>query len=214
MNGLLRATIVAVLLACLPAASRHADGGTAQAKSASSAADPNEWTIDALNSGAGFAARHMLVSTVRGHLGPVSGTIWYDGVNVSSIRAEATIDVRRISTGNDDRDNHLRTDDFFDVPHHPTMTFKSKRVVPGASGHFTMVGDLTIRGTTREVTLNVDGPQPILKVQGVSRTAAMATTTINRFDYGLKWNNLIDAGGGALVAADIVVTIDLEATRR
>ena len=213
MTGVLRAATVALLLACLPAAMRQADAGAPQAKGAASP-DPSQWTIDTLNSGAGFAARHMLVSTVRGHLGPVTGTIWYDGVNVSSIRAEATIDVRKISSGNEDRDTHLRTDDFFDVPHHPTMTFTSKRVVPGAPGHFTMIGDLTIRGTTKEVTLEVEGPQPIFKAKGLSRTAATATTTINRFDYGLKWNNLIDAGGGAMVGPNIAVTIDLEAIQR
>lgn len=175
-------------------------------------ADPAAWRIDSSHSAANFGVRHMLVSTVRGKLGPVSGTVWYDGTNVSSIRAEATIDVKKLTTGNDARDAHLRTPDFFAADQYPTIAFKSKRVVPGAAGHFQLIGDLTIRDVTKEVTLDVDGPEPILKTQREQRTAVTATTTINRFDYGLKWNNLIETGG-AVVSPDVKVTIDLEVTR-
>lgn len=178
------------------------------------AADPTEWTIDTLNSAAGFAVRHMLVTTVRGQLGPVTGKIWYDGTNASSIRAEASIDVKNLTTGNSVRDNHLRTDDFFNAPKYPTITFKSKRVVPGDAGHFTMIGDLTIRSTTKEVTLDVEGPAPAIKAQNMLRTGAVAKTTVNRFDYGLKWNDLIEIGGSAMVAPDVAVTIDLELMKR
>jgi polyisoprenoid-binding protein YceI len=177
-------------------------------------ADPNAWAIDTSHSAAHFAVRHMLVSTVRGQLGPVRGTVSYDGRNVSSIRAEVTIDVNGLTTGVANRDNHLRTPDFFDVPNHPTMTFKSTRVVAGVPGRFQLIGDLTIRGTTKEVTLDVEGPVPPITVRNVRRTAVAATTTLNRFDFGLRYNALIEAGGGAVVGDEVKVTIDLEATKR
>jgi polyisoprenoid-binding protein YceI len=174
--------------------------------------DPTAWRVDSQNSAANFAVRHMLVSTVRGMLGPVSGTVSYDGKDVSSIRADITIDVKKLTTGNTDRDTHLRTDDFFNADKYPVITFKSKRIVPGDPGHFKMVGDLKIRDVTKEVTLDVEGPAAILKTSKEQRTAATATTTVNRFDYGLRWNSLIETGG-AVVAADVKITIDLQITR-
>jgi len=174
--------------------------------------DSTAWRVDSQNSAANFAVRHMLVSTVRGQLGPVSGTVWYDGKDVSSIRADITIDAKKLNTGNADRDTHLRTDDFFNVDKYPTITFRSKRVVPGDAGHFKMVGDLKIRDVTKEVTLDVEGPAAILKTSKEQRTAATATTTVNRFDYGLRWNALIETGG-AVVSSDVKITIDLQITR-
>jgi len=182
--------------------------------------DATTWTIDTSHSAANFAVKHLLVSTVRGTLGPIKGTIWYDGKNISTARADVTIDVAGIDTGNDGRDTHLRTPDFFDVPNHPTITFKSKRSVPGADGAFKLIGDLTMRGVTKEVTLDVEAPSPIVTRPGRNGgppsyvTGATATTTLNRFDFGLQWNSLIEAGGGAVVGADVKVTIDLELTRR
>jgi polyisoprenoid-binding protein YceI len=173
---------------------------------------PNEWRIDASHSGAHFSVRHMLVTTVRGQLGRISGTIEYDGKDVRSIKADVAVDVKAINTQNEKRDNHLRSPDFFDVENHPTMTFKSKRVEPGPEGQFKLVGDLTIRGTTKEVVLDVEGPAPMTKAQGNSiRTGATATTKINRLEYGIKWNNMIEAG--PVVSDEVKITIDLELTR-
>lgn len=186
----------------------------------SASADPTVWTIDSSHSAANFAVKHLLVSTVRGTLGPIKGSIWYDGKNISTARAEVTIDVAGIDTGNEGRDNHLRSPDFFDVPNHPTITFRSRRSVAGAGGAFTLIGDLTIRGVTKEVSLDVEAPSPVVTRPGRDGsppsyvTGATATTTLNRFDFGLKWNSLIEAGGGAVVGADVKVTIDLELTRR
>jgi polyisoprenoid-binding protein YceI len=182
-------------------------------------ADPNAWTIDTSHSAANFAVRHLMVSTVRGTLGPIKGTVWYDGKNVSSVRADVTIDVAGIDTANDGRDTHLRSADFFDVPNHPTITFKSKRVTPGAGGAFKLIGDLTMRGTTKEVTLDVEAPAAVITQAGregagpTYRTGTTATTTVNRLEYGLKWNNLM-ADSNAVVSADVRVTLDLELTRR
>ena len=175
--------------------------------------DPTVWTIDGNHSGASFSVRHLVVSTVRGKMGPVSGKVWYDGTDVTSIRAEAAIDVAKINTGLDTRDSDLRGADFFAVNKYPRMTFKSKRAVRGAApGKFQLIGDLTIRDVTREVTLEVDGPSEILKLPREWRVVATATTTINRFDYGLKWNQLVETGG-AVVGPDVNITIDLEVTR-
>ena len=182
-------------------------------------ADPNAWTIDTSHSAANFAVRHLMVSTVRGTLGPVKGTIWYDGKSVSSVRADVTIDVAGIDTANDGRDTHLRSADFFDVPNHPTITFKSKRVTAGSGGAFELISDLTMRGTTKEVTLNVEAPAAVITQPGRNggpttyRTGTTATTTVNRFDFGLKWNSLM-ADSNAVVSTDVRVTIDLELTRR
>lgn len=176
-------------------------------------APANVWTIDPAHSAANFAVKHMMVSTVRGVLGPVTGSITWDGRNASSISADVTIDVKKISTGVDQRDAHLRTPDFFAADQYPTLKFKSKKVIPGANGAFKLVGDLTIRDVTKEVTLDVDAPATVVTSQGVQRTATTATTTINRFDYNLKWNQLIEAGG-AIVGSDVKVTLDLEVTRK
>ena len=172
---------------------------------------PNQWRIDNSHSAANFSVRHNVVSTVRGKLGPISGIIEYDGKDVKSIKADVTIDVTKINTQNEGRDNHLRRDDFFNTEQFPNMTFKSKRVEPGAAGHFRLVGDLTIRDKTNEVVLEVEGPAPIMKSQRGVLTGATATTKISRKAYGVLWNNLIESM--PVVGDEVTVTIDLEMNR-
>ena len=172
---------------------------------------PNQWRIDGNHSAANFSVRHMMVSTVRGQLGRITGTLEYDGKDVQSIKADVSIDVNGITTQNENRDKHLRSDDFFDAANHPTITFKSKRVEPAGEGRFKLVGDLTIRGTTKEVALDVEGPSPIVKTQRGIATGASATTRIKRLEYGLKWNNMVEAG--PVVSDEVSITIDLEANR-
>ena len=209
--------VLAVVLAAflVPFASSSPAAQAAQAP-----AGPNVWSIDTNHSAANFAVKHMLVSTVRGTLGPVKGTVTWDGKNVASVKANVSIDVNGLSTENPSRDTHLRSADFFDVANHPAITFTSTRVEPGAGGAFRLVGHLTMRGVTKEVTLEVDAPAAPIAQPGRNggaptyRTGTTATTTLNRFDYGLQWNSLIEAGGGAVVSADVKVTLDLELTRR
>ncbi len=172
---------------------------------------PNQWRIDGSHSAANFSVRHLMVSTVRGQLGRITGTLEYDGKDVRSIKADVSIDVTGISTQNDNRDKHLRSDDFFDVANHPNITFKSKRVEPAGDGRFKLIGDLTIRGTTKEVALDVEGPSPMVKTQRGVATGATATTKIKRLEYGLKYNNMVEAG--PVVSDEVTITIDLEATR-
>jgi len=188
--------------------------GPAWAQQAASPAPqaPNAWTIDSNHTSAQFAVKHMLVSTVRGTLGKVTGTIVWDGTDVRSIAADIAIDVAGLDTGVDNRDNHLRSDDFFNAATYPTITFKSTKVIPGTDGRFQLVGDLTIRDKTHPVTLDVEGPSPAQKTGTRLRTGATATGTINRREFGLLYNKLIEAGG-AVVADDVRMTIDIEATR-
>ena len=172
---------------------------------------PNQWTVDPSHSAANFSVRHMMVTTVRGQLGPISGTVEYDGKDVRTVKADVRIDVSGITTQNAKRDGHLRSDDFFDAANHPSITFRSKRVEPGSAGAFKLIGDLTIRGTTKEVVLTVEGPTPPVKGMGGVRVGATATTKINRLEYGLKWNSMVEAG--PVVSDEVSITIDLELTR-
>jgi polyisoprenoid-binding protein YceI len=174
---------------------------------------PNTWSIDSNHSSAGFSVKHMMVSTVRGTLGKVSGTIEYDGKSAASIKADVTIDVTGINTGVTGRDNDLKSPNFFDVAKFPTATFKSKRVDAAAAGTFKLVGDLTMHGVTKEVTLDVEGPSPPVKQQnGSLKVGATATATLNRRDFGLQYNSLIEAG--PVVGDMIHVTIDIEGNKK
>jgi polyisoprenoid-binding protein YceI len=171
------------------------------------------WSVDSAHSGAHFSVRHMMVSTVRGSLGNVSGTIEYDGTSADSIRANITIDVAAITTGNQSRDNDLKSPTFFDVAKSPTLTFTSRRVEPAGPGKFRMIGDLAMHGVTKEVTLDVEGPSPILKTpNGAQRVGASVTTKLNRRDFNLQYNAMIEAA--PIVGDEIQVQIDIEATKR
>jgi polyisoprenoid-binding protein YceI len=169
------------------------------------------WTIDGAHSSPQFSVTHLMISTVRGEFGGISGTIEYDGKSAQSIKADVSIDATSITTHNDKRDAHLKSPDFFDVAKFPTLTFKSKKVVPGAGGAFQLVGDLTMHGVTKEVTLDVSAPSKIIKgMRGESRVAATATGKLNRQDFGVKWNSNLD-GGGVVVSDDVAITLDIEA---
>lgn len=172
---------------------------------------PNQWRIDTGHSQANFSVKHNVVSTVRGQLGPISGTIEYDGKDTSSVKADVTIDVTKINTQNDGRDNHLRQDDFFNVETFPTMRFVSKRAEPAGEGKFRLVGDLTIRDKTNEVVLMVEGPSPTVKTQRGIVTGATATTTISRKAFGVLWNRMIETL--PVVSDEVQVTIDLQLNR-
>jgi polyisoprenoid-binding protein YceI len=171
------------------------------------------WTIDASHSAAQFGVRHLMVSTVRGDFGNVQGTIEYDGKDVKSLKVEATVDVATVDTREPKRDEHLKSADFFDAEKFPKMTFKSKRVDVSAGGKAKLVGDLTLRGVTKEVVLDLEGPTPALKNPwGKTVVGASATTKINRSDFGVKWNKTLDAGG-VVVSDEVAITIDVEAVK-
>lgn len=167
------------------------------------------WKIDPAHSSATFTVRHMMVSNVHGRFGKVEGTIVYDGKNIAGIKADATIDATTITTDNEKRDAHLKSPDFFDATGFPTITFKSKRAEAVGNGKFKLIGDLTMRGKTKEVVLDVDGPTDPITAQNAQRIGATATTTVNRQDYGVSWSRALD-GAGVVVSDEVKITIELE----
>ena len=173
---------------------------------------PNTWTIDTGHSAAGFSVKHLLVSTVRGTLGPIKGTVEFDGKSLDSLKADITIDVSFINTGNESRDKDLKSPNFFDVAQFQTVTFKSKRAVADGTGKFKLAGDLTMHGVTKEVTLSVEGPSAPLKQGPNLRMGASATATINRRDFGLQYSRMVEAT--PMVSDEVQITIDVEATKR
>lgn len=168
-----------------------------------------EWKIDPAHSAAQFSVRHMMVSTVRGHFGKISGTVNFDPNAPEKAEVFAEIDVASIDTRNEKRDAHLRSEDFFFADQYPTMVFRSRRI-ERTGGGLRLIGDLTIRGVTREVAFDVDGPSPPIKdARGNLRTGATATAKIDRTDFGLKWNRALEAGGWT-VGHEVTITVDVE----
>jgi polyisoprenoid-binding protein YceI len=184
--------------------------GLAIALSLPAGAANSTWQIDPQHSSAQFAVRHLGLSTVRGAFSKLSGTMLLDDQDIAKSSVEVSIDVNTVDTREPDRDKDLRSERFFDVAHFPTMTFKSKKVEPIAPGKLRVTGDLTIRGTTKEVVLDVDGPTaPVKDPWGNQRVAVSATTKVNRQDYGVRWNAKLD-NGGVVVGDDVNITIDAE----
>lgn len=172
------------------------------------------WVIDSSHSGAYFSVKHMMVTNVRGHFSDMKGSVEFDGTDISGIQVQATLDASTIDTRDAKRDEHLRSPDFFDVANHPTIEFKSKKATPKGNGKFTLVGDLTMRGVTKEVTLEVEGPTPAVQDPwGNTKVGATATTTLNRQEFGIKWNKTLDAGG-LVVGDEVQVTLEMELAKK
>lgn len=171
------------------------------------------WNIDTAHSNAGFSVRHMMISNVKGDFSNVKGTLEYDGKNISSIKVDANIDVASVNTNDKGRDEHLRKADFFDTEKFPKMTFKSKKVKALGKGKFALTGDLTMKGVTKEVTLNVEGPSQVIKDgRGGTKVGASATTKINRKDFGLSYGGLMD-NGGAMIGDEVTISLEIEADK-
>ena len=172
------------------------------------------WEIDPVHSTAQFKVKHMMITNVTGDFGKVTGTINYDPADLAKSSAEATIDATTIDTRNPDRDNHLKSPDFFDVEKFPTITFKSKKFEKTGDGKLKVTGDLTMRGVTKEVVLDVDGPLPEIKdPRGNAKSGATATTKLNRQEFGVSWSKTLD-GGGLVVSDEIFVTIEMEIKKK
>jgi polyisoprenoid-binding protein YceI len=178
------------------------------------AAGADTWQIDPGHTTVGFTVRHMTISSVRGQFDKVSGTITANGNDPASVAIEATVETASIDTRSADRDADLKSANFLDVAKYPTMTFKSKKIEPAGPGKYNVLGDLTLHGVTREVTLAVEvAGAPIKDPWGNTRAGASATTTISRKDFGLIWNKMIEAGG-AVVGDQVSVEIDVEAVKK
>lgn len=168
------------------------------------------YQIDPRHSSAQFAVTHLMISTVRGEFHAVNGTVVFDDSDVAKSSVNVTIDATTVDTREPDRDKHLRSADFFDVTNHPTMTFVSTRVEPAGPGKLKVTGDLTIRGVTKPVVLEVSAPKaPIKDPWGMQRTAVSGSTKINRQDFGVAWNKNLDSGG-VVVGDNVDITFDVE----
>jgi len=170
---------------------------------------PTTWDIDGAHSTIGFSVRHMMVSNVKGSFGKVTGTVTADDKDVTKTTANAKIDATTINTANEKRDAHLKDPDFFDVAKYPEITFKSTSVKKKGKA-FDLVGDLTMHGVTKPVTINVTEFTPAVKdMQGNPRRGLSGKTSINRKDFGLTWNKALEAGGVA-VGDKVEINVELE----
>jgi polyisoprenoid-binding protein YceI len=186
----------------------------ALALSLPAAASAATYEINPAHSAASFAVKHMMVSTVRGEFGKLTGFATIDDADLKKSQIEATIDATTISTRVDKRDAHLKGPDFFDVAKYPSITFKSTNVKRVAPGKYKVTGDLTMHGVTKAVVFDVDSPAKELKdPMGQIDRGATATTKLNRKDFGLNWNKALEAGG-VLVGDQVDVTIDMELNRK
>jgi polyisoprenoid-binding protein YceI len=176
-------------------------------------AGASTWEIDSAHTSAQFAVRHLMVTTVRGHLGTVTGTVNIDESDLTKSSVEATIDVTGINTRDAKRDEHLRSADFFDVAKYPTITFKSKKVEK-AGDKYKVTGDLTIKDVTKAVGLDVEGsPKPLTDPFGNVKLGGVAQTSINRQDFGVSWSKVME-GGGLVVGDNVDVTIDIQLKKK
>ena len=171
-----------------------------------------KWNLDGTHSGINFAVRHMVVSKVRGRFAAFSGTLELDDTDLAASTIDVTIDASSIDTGTAQRDDHLRSADFFDVAKFPTLRYQSKRIEKLGKDRFRVIGDLTIRDVTREVPLDVEyggrGKDP----WGNERAGFTASAAIDRKDFGLQWNQVLETGG-VLVGDKIDIDLDIQAVK-
>ena len=179
-----------------------------------SRATAETWNIDPAHTVAGFTVRHLMVSNVTGVFESTKGTIEYTIGDPNSVKADVTIETKSVNTRVTRRDDDLRSDNFFNAEKFPTITFKSKRVQNVKAGGFELVGDLTIRDVTKEVVLKVEGPTaPIRDPQGNRRVGAAASTTINRKEFNINYNRMIEAGG-VVVGDEVKINLEIEAIEK
>jgi polyisoprenoid-binding protein YceI len=170
------------------------------------------WNIDNSHTLAEFSVRHLMISTVKGRFGEVSGKVVADDADPSRAQIEATINVASIDTREAQRDAHLRSADFFDAENFPTLTFRSTRIEK-AGDDFKVTGDLTIRGTTREVVLDVTSEGRVKDPWGGERAGYSAKTKIKRSDFGLTWNMALETGG-VVVGDEIKIALEVELVKQ
>lgn len=172
---------------------------------------PGTFTLDPAHTRVGFVARHLMVTKVRGHFAEVEGTITIAEEPLQST-AEATIGTASITTGSDDRDNHLRSGDFLEVEAHPTIGFRIAKVLGHRGATYTALGELTIKGVTREVELEVELDGVARDPWGNEKLALTASTEIDREDFGMTWNVALETGG-VLVSKRVKIEVEAQAVR-
>ncbi|HWE83306.1 MAG TPA: YceI family protein [Terracidiphilus sp.] len=168
------------------------------------------WNLDPAHSSAEFKVKHMMISNVKGTFSGLKGTLIEDTADPTRSRVEATVDISTISTGDAQRDAHLKSADFFHHEQHPTMTFTSTKVEKKGEAEYSVTGDLAIHGVSKQVTFAVDGPTaPGKDPWGNTRIGLSATTKINRKDFGLAWNAALETGG-FLVGEEVQITLEAQ----
>ena len=169
----------------------------------------SEWQIDPAHTTVGFTVRHLGISNVHGRFTKVSGSATVDDRDLTKSTVNATMDVASINTGNDGRDNDLRSPNYFDAAQFPNMTFKSKSITKNGDNKLKLVGDLTIKGVTKEVALDVDGPSAPMKMGPNQRRGLSATTSVNRKDFGVGAK-----APAAMISEEIKIDLDVELTQK
>jgi polyisoprenoid-binding protein YceI len=171
------------------------------------------WQIDSSHSGIQFTVRHLVIAKVRGQFSRWTGSLETPGSDLTRASVDVVIDASSIDTGVADRDAHLRSADFFDVERHPEITFKSTGVAHAGAGRLRVTGALTIKGITRDVVLDTEALGRAKDPWGNERAAFSATTSIDRREFGLTWNQVLETGG-VVVGERIDIAIDVEAVRQ
>jgi polyisoprenoid-binding protein YceI len=172
-----------------------------------------QWTIDPSHTNVEFGVRHLMISTVKGRFGAVEGTVTLPGGDPVKAQIDVTIDATSIDTGVGQRDDHLRSPDFFDAARFPKLTFRSKRVERVGGESLRVIGDLTIRDVTREVALDVRELGSARDPWGGERSGFSAAGRINRRDFGLNWNQALEAGG-VLVGEEVSIILEAQLVQR
>jgi polyisoprenoid-binding protein YceI len=168
------------------------------------------WVFNEAHTAAEFCVRHMMITYVRGHFKNIQGTLEFDAAHPERARTEMTIQAAALWSGEPERDKHLRSEDFLDVTRHPTITFRSTGVQPTARNEYTVAGELTIRGVTRPVTLDVRFLGQGRSLFDDTRIGFTATARIDRHHFGVSWNADMQ-DGGTVVGDDVLITLDVEA---
>ena len=171
------------------------------------------WNIDTSHSEVTFSVRHMMVSKVTGSFNVFKGSLEIDENNPDKSWIEAEADTSSIDTRDERRDGHLRSPDFFDAEQYPVISFKSKKIEKKSGNEYKVLGDLTMHGVTKEVVFDADYAGQVDKDPfGLRRAGLTATTTVNRKDFGLGWNQTLEAGG-VMVSENVKIEISLEAVQ-
>ncbi|CAG0935247.1 hypothetical protein TFLX_04079 [Thermoflexales bacterium] len=171
------------------------------------------WMIDSAHTEANFTVRHMMISNVRGRFERLSGAVEFDEAQPANTQIDVQIEVASINTRDEKRDAHLKSPDFFDAEKYPHLRFKSKRVEVKDTSHAHLIGDLTIRDVTKEVSLDVEYNGSAKSPWGTTSAGFSAKTTIKRKDWGLNWNVALETGGW-LVGDDVHINIELEVVKQ
>jgi polyisoprenoid-binding protein YceI len=178
-----------------------------------SRAEAVSYAIDPDHSQVIFKVKHMGISTVTGRFDLMEGSYTFDDKDISNSSVETTIQSASVNTNKQKRDDHLKSPDFLNVGKYPTIMFKSKEVKKGDGDDFTIVGDLTINGVTKQVELDAEYGGKAVDPMGNERTAFTAETKIDRKDYGLTWNKTLDTGG-LVVGDDVRIELEIEGIRK